>query len=420
MLNEVNDYIDADLCHSVHTSERKSFRGCRRRWSWVSREFYYPNITARPLEFGTAYHAALETYYAPETWQKNSSDRTVMANAAIMKFRKVVEEQRLKFIKNNGGQIDAEMDADYADRVELGLGMLRYHLFEIAPTVDEGLKPRYVEVKFEVPITDKDGNGLWCTCDTCWRRMDTWLKTQNKWDSCDRNSWKGLPVTYGGRIDAIMEMSDGRLMVYDWKTARVLSRGNEEFLLLEDQVVSYIWALKNVLGIDISGFIWHEQKKAFPREPEPNKNRRLGRLFSVSKQQDTSAELYELTVSENDPDAYAKGLYTEFIDWLKEQEVHFKNGNAYYQRYQVIKSDAELKNAGQIIFDEAADMTDPNLRIYPNPGRFHCGSCAFVEPCRAQNNDEDYYYALNTMFEKRTRHYWEEAKPTTEKKESTL
>jgi hypothetical protein len=57
-----------ELCHEIHTSERKSFRACRRRWDWLFRGHYYPVETAKPLEFGIAYHKAMEVWYNPDTW----------------------------------------------------------------------------------------------------------------------------------------------------------------------------------------------------------------------------------------------------------------------------------------------------------------------------------------------------------------
>lgn len=54
----VEEMVEKSLTHEIHTSERKSFRGCRRRWDWIFRGNYYPVVTAKPLEFGIAYHLA--------------------------------------------------------------------------------------------------------------------------------------------------------------------------------------------------------------------------------------------------------------------------------------------------------------------------------------------------------------------------
>src|SRR5687768_647399 len=102
---------------------------------------YYPQITAKPLEFGVAYHKAMEVYYAPETWDL---PREPVANAAIMEFKRIVEHQRDQYAKNY--ELTQEVIDDYNDRVELGLGMLKYHLFQLAPTLDTNIRPVKVEI----------------------------------------------------------------------------------------------------------------------------------------------------------------------------------------------------------------------------------------------------------------------------------
>jgi hypothetical protein len=159
-----------------------------------------------------------------------------------------------------------------------------------------------------------------------------------------------------------------------------------------------------------------EIKKAVPEEPEPLKTVRLGRAYSTSKQMNTSAELYEATVRECDPAAYEGGLYDDFIAYLKESGPEFSRWHPVY------RNEEECRQFHHNLWMEASEMVNPHLFIYPNAGRFHCkgftpsSGCAFWEPCLAKNRGEDEQYALNTMYEKRDRHYWEEAKPSTDKR----
>jgi hypothetical protein len=419
MLDTVNDYINAGLTHSVHTSERRSFRGCRRRWDWISRQLYYPNITARPLEFGVAFHAAMEAAYLNrlELWDDPSPASTLAMALAV--FKRVTGEQRNKYIVTQGG-IDDEMKADYDDRVDLGEKMLKYYFGKLYPNIDKledgtRIKPVKVEIKFEVPIP---GN-LWCKCDWCWRRFAKHfnLAPKSKLDI----GWKGLPVTFGGRLDILWEDEYGRYWIGDWKTAARLSgvEGNDEYLELDDQITGYVAALRS-LGINVVGFIYMELKKAVPDEPEPLKIIRLGRRFSVSKNLDTTYALYKATVEENDPAAYANGLYDDFLDHLKDA------GPIFHLRHEVQRNDAECEEFWRVMEMEARDMTNQSLPIYPNAGRFHCkgqstfSGCAFFEVCLGTNRGEDVSYGLETMFEKRDRHYWEDAKPTTDKRMETV
>jgi hypothetical protein len=82
----------------------------------------------------------------------------------------------------------------------------------------------------------------------------------------------------------------------------------------------------------------------------------------------------------------------------------------------VLRTEDELLAFQENLFYEAQEMVDPNHHIYPNPGKMHCGSCAFFDPCVGKNRGEDYIVTLETMYDKRTKHYWEDAEPSTDKR----
>jgi len=427
---KLNDYIELKLTHSIHTSERLSFRGCRRRHNWVFVDRWYPQTTPKPLEFGSAFHKAMETWYDPEMWGKDAETRLTLA---LLAFKNMCLEQKAHYVQLNNGTIDPELEQDFYERLELGEGMLRYHCTKVSPKLDQHLKPIRVEIEFEVPIFDPDGQVVWCKCDNCFRQ---WMNSeagayhhdklgQKLWDEAVIKiplteeeyrtvHWEGLPLTYGGRIDCLMEDQFGRLWIVDWKTAARLSGQEEgdspdEYILLDDQITSYCWALW-VLGIDIAGFIHHEIKKAFPVEPEPNKQQRKGCWYSVNKMQNTSYDLYLETISEGDPTGHASGAYDYFLEWLKDE------GPRFYSRKTVLRTKTELANAGNNIWLEAMDIIDPALRVYPSPGRFACTFCAYRQPCLGTNRGEDVSYLFESSYEKRVRRYWEIEPLSTESK----
>jgi hypothetical protein len=391
----------------------------------------YPTTTAKPLEFGTAFHKAMEAWYEPATWDKDPETRETLA---ILSFANVCNEQKASYIQAKEGQIDPEVEADFKERVELGTGMLRYHIRNVSPKVDVGFRPVRTEIEFEVPILDPEGNNIWCKCDNCWALWANSGAGNTEMQQCydgkhydvanghkytDDQSyraycWQGLPVTYGGRIDMLAQDENGRYWIFDWKTAARLSGQEEqeapdEFILLDDQITSYVWALW-VLGIDVAGFVYHEIKKAYPVEPEPNKTQRKGCWFSVNRMQNTSYDLYLETIREGDPSGLASGAYDDFLDWLRTE------GPKFWSRKQVHRSAAELRNAGHNIYQEAMDMIDPNLRVYPSPGRFACTFCAYRQPCIGMNRDEDYKYLLESQFEYRPHRYWELTPSNTDSK----
>lgn len=318
---------------------------------------------------------------------------------AIKAFVDECNKQRQAALKITGeAYLEDDVEEDYNERVELGKGMLKYYFGEVAPVADRGWKPVKVEVEFMLPIPNPETREpvMWCRCMQC----------RDRWDSSglDLGRFKGLPVVYAGRIDMLAEDEKGAYWIFDWKTAASISE-QYEFLYLDDQIASYVWALRK-LGLPVRGFVYHEQRKAFPQAPTRNKTRRLGRLFSVNKNQATDYESYLRAVSEEDADAYAAGLYDEFLEYLKTQ------GTAFWARHQIYKSDHEVQETERNIGYEALDMTDPKLRIYPSPGRFGCNFCAFQEPCKEKNAQGDYQYILDTLFEKKEHYYLRDKKST--------
>ena len=418
-----------ELSHSIHTSGRASFKACRRRWDWVFRDRYYPKTTPNYFEFGTAYHAALEVYYNPATWSwvKNPYKRPAVIALAIAKFKDVSAAQREKYL-DFFGNIDPAMEEDFTARHELGVGMLKYHLTEIAPKEDlpRGLTPIKVEIPFEIPILGPDGTGLLCYCDNCYEQWIVTDEAQTSLRECnehmrakgytpcegpDHFASIGLPVTFGGRIDALFQDAELRYWIADWKTAGKLHGDNDLFLELDDQITGYCAAL-DFLGVEVAGFIYHAQRKAFPEPPEPHKSGRRykGMLFSTNKQQATTYELYLETVMENDAEGYAAGAYDEYLAYLQ------ANPPRYHERYQIHRNKTELEQSRYNLWLEAQDIIDPKLRIYPNPRYFGCNTCAYRNPCIGKNQGEDYVYTLDTLYEKRRIDYWAEKVPSTESK----
>jgi hypothetical protein len=374
-------------------------------------------MTAKPLEFGVAFHSAMEVLYDPTTWRM---PREPVINAAKQTFVEVCEMQKAKFLESVNAQYipNEETEQDYNERVELGVGMLDYYAKNVAPEYDRHMTPISVEQEFLVPIQNPDtGEYLFCTCKRCLKTIDEWYQ-QQPMDGLDDDAklaiaqraynlrLSGLPVCLAGRIDLIAEDAHGDYWIVDWKTTARLARGDasgqerDEFLQLDDQIGSYVMALRRKLGLNVRGFIYVELKKAYPEPPQRNSQVRLGRMYSVNKQQAVSYDMYLKTVRENDTEAFEAGLYDDHLEWLKNEGPNF------HGRYQVMKSDDELEEIERQLFLEAADMCDPNLRIYPSPGRFSCGFCAFRQPCLETFGKGDPQYLLDTLFDKRDKHYW--------------
>lgn len=393
--------IDAGLFHSIHTSERKAFRACRRRWNWSYRQGFHPTVMPKPLEFGIAWHVAMETWYNPDTWK---TDRKLAYAKTVGIFMKTLDDQLKRYEELNGTPDDETLQ-DYLERRTLGLKMIDYYCLRISPLLDKDLTPLAVEIPFEVDMEFD------CKCNRCWDLFVNFeLKNDKSWTSIRKRSedagsigamdewrseWKGLPVTFGGRIDAIFQDSEGRILVFDWKTTARILDGEDEaaFLQLDDQVGGYPVALYK-LGRQVDGFIYHEQKKAIPEPPEQLKRMYKGKMFSTGKDKNVEYTTFLNTIMKEDLYAYNNGLYDEYLEYLMGPMAP-----KFYQRHTILKTDTQMNNFWEDLKLEAEDMLQ-NPNVYPQASRFSCNSCLYRQPCEAKNRGEDAQYLLDTMFTK--------------------
>jgi hypothetical protein len=351
----------------LRTSDRVTFRRCRQAWDFGSKIRlnwdYVPGVEA--LDFGTAIHAGLETYYDPVRWRQ---DRLVVQQESILAFVECMVDWRKRLKRSE--QWD-QLENDWHNLDELGRGMLN-HFFIWAPKHDTYWEPVKVEIEFEVPIPVPYGFSL----PSDFYRVDGVLWREN------------TPVVYQGRIDLIVrDTRNDKYYIVDHKTTGQF--GSYEHLELDTQVSSYAWAIKKVIGIDVAGVIFQEVKKKAPVKPKVLKNGSLSR----DKSQNTTPELYRLAVVE-------QGLnlaeYIDFINFLESSE------NEYFRRIQVDRTAKELDIVETHVLNEALDMFgDP--RIYPNPNRFNCGSCKFHDPCIMKQDGSDWEFFLehSLLYEKR-------------------
>lgn len=368
-----------EVTHQIRTSERRSFRGCRRRWDWAYVQGYAPLEEPKPLEFGRAFHVGMEALYDPDTWGKTTLDERF--ENACAAFERECEIQRKNYLRTVGvARLDREEKDDYDERVRLGRGMFEYYTYNVHAIEDDWLKPVRVEVEFDVPVTDERGEPVYC----------------NNSPRCGQIHDNPARVTHGGRIDALVEdVIRGGYWIIDWKTAASL-RASADMLEFDDQICSYCWALRDKCRVDIRGFIYVEILKAYPIPPKRLSRIRNGCMYSQDKRMPCTAELYRETVKKEDSQAYADGLYNEFILYLAQD----KDAAKFHQRFTIHKTPTELTNIGANIATEAEAMLDDRMKIFPSVGRFSCPSCAYRAPCQMKFKGEDYVYTLDTLFKK--------------------
>src|SRR6201981_2476621 len=171
-----------ELVHEIHTSEIRSFRGCRRRWRWSFGLDLQPTYTAVPLEFGVAFHKGMEAMYNPETW---GAPRQLIAQFAEAAFFDEAQRQKKAFYALQDRGLGDDEERDYDEQVALGRGMIHWYVMNHLPVAE--FTPIYVEGKFQVPIVNPwTGEQLRCKCRKCWAKQclaDGWESSR------DRNDW---------------------------------------------------------------------------------------------------------------------------------------------------------------------------------------------------------------------------------------
>lgn len=375
--------------HEIHTSEIRSFLGCRRRWHWAYRERIVPETSPKPLEFGIAFHIALEVFYDPITWSQTTPKEKTQR--AIEAFVSECERQRNEYLRATGQTKLLEADGDdYTARIDQGIGMLEWYGLQVHPKEDTWFKPVQVEIPFQVPITGPDGKPLRCYA----LRTDTGGIFEDQSEgprACGQVHKFGAIVTYDGRIDMIVQdLFNGGYFLWDHKSAATMLT-SDRLLELDPQVNGYTWAAYSILGIDIRGFLYVEYRKDYPKPPRILAKSYKGRRFSTDKQAPTDLENFTRTVQKYDLPAYRSGVYDEYIAWLQSPEAP-----KFHQRFSIIKTKQNLEAVGNQIYLIAKDMISQDLSIYPNAGRFSCTGCAYFTPCHAMFMGEDYQHSLNS------------------------
>lgn len=372
---------DGKIC--IHTSDRIMYRRCKRKAYlasrlWLGLQPVKPNST---LWLGSGVHKGIEMFYG-------------YRQDPVQVFNEWAAEG-LERIRQTEGLLHEEK-AKYDEMMELGRGMLE-HYKQFAQQYDDfnvyvfpDGRPA-VEILFEVPILDPQGNHLHAYFDQPVEGMD-----EEQLSDLEADGIAAVPVYYRGRIDLIVEDIYGDLWIFDHKTCKTF--GDWSKLQLDTQVGSYIWALKKLvpdLNKHVRGVIYNGLKKAVPKPPEPL----VRGGFSKNKNQSTTYEVYLATLLEHGEDP---AKYQDILEHLKEQTEITENSitNKFFKRQKVKRSPAEIENIGLTIYYEAIDMIQTQF-FYHNPTRDCSWDCDFYDVCVGMNNNEDVDWMLETLYERR-------------------
>lgn len=342
----------------IRTSDRNSYRGCRRSWSWGSHlknNLGPVGWSPAPLWFGSGFHYAMEDYHGLQTYP-HPRDAWLAYYDATLK--------------------SGEAPPDHPQFKELGIGMLEYYTedwLKYRDPYDTYINPRNgkpcVELNFEIDITDKFTP-----------------------EFLNRTNFS--KILYVGTFDRVIIDSNGFLWIVDYKTANRMETGHLE---TDAQCTAYIWAGTHLFDLPVIGIIYQQHLKELPEEPLLLKGGRL----SINKQQRTTHNLYKQGLIdlhgslEDAPDQNRLFLEELRTDFSK------PDGDRFIRRDRVERSPHCWQAEGFKILAETAEMLDPNTVLYPNPTRMGCMYCSFKEPCIQFDDGSDAELLLTKRYEQK-------------------
>jgi hypothetical protein len=348
------DYGNNPYAIAIHTSDRLSFKTCRRRWDILSdnRQGRKPIEAPRPLEFGSAFHAGMATFYNPYTWAKTDEAREIMVVAAINAFKTTMRDMKARYLYLTGNEaLSDEQQVEYLEDLDLGEGMF-WHYFDYVKRHNmDRFTPAAVELSFEVDIFTSDEIVLYFS-DLMARALE--------------QGYTGLRIVYRGRIDCLMQDEWGQYWIIDWKTTARM-RDDLEYLEMDEQLGSYNWALEHMLGIKVEG----------------NQN---------------NPTSYDMALKQLTEEGEDLSLYEDYLNFLKAE------GIVYVRRTKIHRNAHQHHEIGERIKMEVREQLNPNLLIYPSPGPWKCNGCPVRPVCVGMNDGSDVQWILNqyTTLEMRT------------------
>jgi len=340
--------------NSIHISDIRSFRQCRRKWDWSSRlrRNLEPTVPYAPFFTGRAIHACLEYYYQDGTPLSESVYRYL-----------AVEEENLKTI----GALWPAEEKTFEEQIYLIHSLLDHYALWVEQDTrkysDKNLEYLKLEVPFDIPMPMPSGN------------MSTAMRL-------------------AGRFDGLVRHREtGELWIWEAKTTRSIGSlvGS---LVNDEQCRLYAYAASLIFDEPVVGVLYNMLKKTPPTRPKPLKNGGLSKNKSIN----TTAFFYKRAIQEEYPDWSDDTIDDYYGDILMELQ---DKEDLFFLRYPLYVHEYEIKLMLEGIYHTACEMLDRNIKTYPSPGWLNCNFCHFKAPCLAMNAGGNYEVLLAEEYQDR-------------------
>lgn len=336
---------------TISISDIRRFKRCRRKWNYQS-PHQRGLVSKEPqtaLYLGSGVHKALEVYYNSE----DDRDPTRV-------FTQWAEDEREKIVEElpEGTELWQDDLDELDEAVELGIEMIdHYKLWASKNDPDEIDEMMVVEQPFHVPLYTPKGNRAHCNL--------------------------------YGIIDGLFVDRFGDFWVHEIKTAAQLGQKN---LDQDEQALAYMYAARELWGIDCAGMMFTVLRKKVPTIPRELKNGDI----TVRKNIATTYDVYfnKLIEYYGDEDSIPMDRYEEILEKLDQQE------NPFFERDKIRKTSYELDEFSNRLYHTYRDMMG-NPALYPNPTRDCSWDCSFQDVCIQQSDGADYERTLDRLYKKR-------------------
>lgn len=208
-------------------------------------------------------------------------------------------------------------------------------------------------------------------------------------------------VHYEVTLDRIATDEYGEHFVVDYKFYKQFHNDHLDY---DQQASAYVWAANCLYeGIDISGFVLHQFKKAVPEPPAFTSKgiittnlQTLGASCTYYLYKQALRAMYGSTLKA--PPQHRRALAD-----LADMEHETRDNYIRYDK--TYRNRAQIGATGEKILMEIRDMMNPDLPLYPNETKDCHWECSFRDVCLMMDRDDDW----SAYLEESTVDYKEEA-----------